>query len=581
MMLLPKYTWVVRDPTALPTTAHEARRILHRLRDIPETAADLSETAVESDELGLHDAALLPDIVPTIERIYVARERGEHVAIFGDYDVDGVTASAVLSDTLRMIGLHAEVAIPHRVTDGYGLTVSAVEGLVPPATLLITVDNGTSATEAVAVARARGADVIILDHHTIPSGELPDALLVNPARPDHAYPFRSLSAVGVTFKVCERLLTRFHRHDDARWLLDLVALGTLADRVPLRDENRHLVRWGLRVLRETRRPGLRALATMARVSLASCDAESLSFRLIPRLNAAGRLDHAGLAFQLLTTRDSTEAAALANHLEALNDERRRLTDDIAQQIQEDVVRVVPLPAVLSVAGDWPVGIIGILAGRLADDTGRAAVVISTSGDRCTASLRGNGKINVTELLRGIADRLTAFGGHADAAGCSFPHAALSDIQAYFRGVLPFIPSESDGERVLHVDFHLPLSLLSIELVDVLGSLEPHGEDNDRPLFILSDVRVLSTRSMGNDGMHQRFLVHDPTANKEFSVAAFRWQNRPIPRAGTYIDLAAQVGVNTFRGRRQLDLTVRDLRSAEEVGVKAKLSVPHLRVSPSS
>ena len=557
-MISPRYRWRFRTPTLhVPMSVDDVVPFLLDVRGIPRTEQPAFLTPSYEDTL--HDPSALPDFPAALERVLRARDRGEEVAIFGDYDVDGVTASAVLLQTFRLLSIRAHATVPHRETDGYGLTVSAVRALVPPATLLITVDNGTSASEAVAEARRRGADVVILDHHAV-QGELPrDALIVNPARPDHGYPFSRLSAVGLAFKLSRALLHRFGRDGEAKWLLDLVALGTLADRVPLTGENRTLVQWGLRVLREGPRIGLHALAAAARVHLPSCDAHAVSFRLIPRLNAAGRMRHADLALTLLTTRDPVEASALAATLEEINAERRALTDRVAKDIEETLVRSVPLPDMLCVSGPWPLGVLGILAGRLAEDVGRPAVVIGVGETTCTASVRGNGTVNVVDIVAGLSEVLTKFGGHAEAAGFSFPREALPEVEQYF-AKLTLSEGREDSPALL-IDCAFPSAAVTSDLARQLTVLEPHGEGNERPVFLFEELRVEDVRSIGGHGEHHRFWVsHSSRPGETLSAVAFRWNRRPLPVRGDAIDVAAEVRIDRFRGKERVDLHLRDVQT---------------------
>lgn len=569
-MVSPKYEWILRSAEP-PPGDEDGDLVSHvlTLRGVP--ARVHARFLSPSYEDALHDPALLPDFPEAVERVLAARERGDVVALFGDYDVDGITASAVLQEVLHALGLRTHIALPHREREGYGVSVAAVRAMVPPATLLVTVDNGTSAHEAIAEARARGADVIVVDHHRV-AGALPDALVINPARAENRYPFQGLSAVGLAFKLARVLFDRAGRRGEEKWLLDLVALGTLADRVPLVDENRSLVRWGVRVLRERRRLGLAALMAYARITQPSCDSDDVTFRIVPRLNAAGRLRDAQLAFSLLTTQDPAEAQKLAAELEGLNGDRRRLTERAVQEIKEALMRTVPLPDVLCVSGPWIPGILGVLAGRIAEELGRPAVVIHTGERACVASMRGDGSVHVVEMLSGIAPALTKFGGHANAAGFSFPRAALRDVERYFTSLA--LPSSGMDRPPLMLDCPLPPARIRADVARQLQALEPHGAGNERPVFLLEDAAIEEARAVGTAGGHQRLVVRPAAAPQTvWSAVAFRWGDRRVPERGTTIDLAVELRADAFRGAERVDLHVRDIRShvpRERTRVAARL-----------
>lgn len=567
MTFAPRFDWLVRSRELKARhTVADVLSLLLRARGVADGQREAFLAPMY--EGAMHDPRLLPDFSPALERILAARQRGEDVALFGDYDVDGVTASAILAQTLRRLGMRVRVMIPHRERDGYGVSVAAVCALVPPATLLLTVDNGTNARDAVAAARRRGADVIILDHHEV-QGDLPEgALVVNAARGGHTYPFSKLSAAGVAYKLAAELLSACGAEQESLWLLDLAALGTLADRVPLLDENRVLAHAGLRVLREGRRPGLQALAARARVTLRACDAHAVSFQLVPRLNAAGRMRHADVALQLLLTENLQEAAELAETLEALNGERKELTERAIGDIRETLVRSVPLADILCVAGPWPAGILGILAGRFAEEIGRPAVVIGVGEENCVASVRGNGTVNMVSVVTELSALLTKFGGHAEAAGFSFPRPALQDVERFFAS---YVLSEAAPARAsLAVDCLLPHHLVGCSVARELRVLEPHGEGNERPLFLLQDMRVEDVRAVGSKKDHQRFLLTHPTLPEgTVSGVAFRWGPRAVPARGQRLDLVAELRLDRYRGMERVDVHVRDLQThaAERAGMR--------------
>lgn len=590
----PRCSWRVRS-ARVPRTPKELIEILLELRGVP--PRDAEGFLSPPYETSLHDPLLLPQCGAAVARMRRALRSAEPIAVFGDYDVDGITGAALVADVLTRLGGLVRVELPHR-EEGYGLSVEAARRLVPPSRLLITVDNGTSAQAAVAEAVARGADVLILDHHTVNGALPPGALVVNPALPSSRYPNPSLAAVGVAWKVLSVLLAEEGHAGEEKFLLDLVCLGTLADSMQLRGENRALVSWGLEVLRHSRRPGLQVLAEQAGISPRDLTAEAVTFKLIPRLNAAGRLRHADLALDLVRTPDVGNARRLARELDAVNLERRTLTEDILK----DVTRSLPveLPSVLWVQGPWPPGILGILASRLAEQYQRPAVAVALRDNECIASIRGpssgsgsprpldklgvtpssveeragsrggNGT-NVVEMVRRTEALLSRFGGHAGAAGFTFPRAALDAVAEFFHAH-PSLPTASDQPELV-LDCPLPLQAITPELARALQHLEPYGNGNHRPIFLLPGVSMVESRVIGSDGSHRRFVFRTDGAAVGTSAVAFRWGERPQPAAGALLDVAAEVRFDQFRGVPRADLHVQDLRSAQVMPLPSVVSVP--------
>lgn len=554
VILAPSTHWLVAASQS-PRTVSELLEIVLRNRGIaPEDTARFLAPPYEG---GFTDPLLLPQCAPAVARIRRALREQEPIAVFGDYDVDGVTGAALLGEALESLHGRVQIDLPHR-EDGYGLSIPAVHRLVPPARLLMTVDNGTSARAAIAEAIARGADVIVVDHHLV-SGALPaGALVVNPALPSSRYPGPVLSAVGVAWKLVAALFTEEGRAGQEKYLLDLVCLGTLADSVELRGENRSLVRWGLEVLRHTRRPGLRALAEQARCALVELTAEDVIFRLVPRLNAAGRLRHADVALSLLRAADDGSARRLARDLDEVNTERRLLAEEILAEATQKLP--ADLPSVLVAAGPWPLGLLGIIASRLAEQFHRPAVAIAVRDEECVASVRGDG-INVVELVRETEGLLTRFGGHHGAAGFSFPKSALDNVTAFFLQHAPL--TTLAGKPSLQLDCVLPKTLLTLDLSRTLKPLEPFGAGNERPLFLVPGLSVLESRAIGTSGDHLRLVLQGLTPGRGQTAVAFRWGQRLRPQPGERIDLAVEVHVDAFRGVPRLDLHVRDLRTAED------------------
>ncbi|MFT9076823.1 single-stranded-DNA-specific exonuclease RecJ [Ethanoligenens sp.] len=507
----------------------------------------------------LHDPLEMADMALAAQRVRQALAAGETIAVYGDYDVDGVTASALLTDYLRAKGADVMVYLPERESEGYGLNTRALEQLhACGATLCITVDTGISALEEAKAAQGLGLDLIVTDHHE-PRAQLPEAFaVVDPKRPDCPYPFKGLAGVGVAFKLAcavegansgETLLARYG---------DLVCLGTVADVVPLVDENRLLVKRGLDVLAHSERIGLAALLAQAGADKRVPDASLLAFTAAPRINAAGRMDSALPALELLLTGSPARAETLATHLCACNDARKREEHRIlgeAEQIlqHEDLLR----NRVLIVAGEgWANGVIGIVAARLAERFERPAMVISFEKDGIgRASCRSFEGFALHEALGACADLLEKYGGHALAAGFSIRQENLSA----FRSAIDTVAAGCDIRPALRLDCSLAAAELTISAAEECARLEPCGAGNPAPLFYLEDVLLTGVCPLSG-GKHLRLSCQ--MGGQEFNAVLFGADKtgRTFAR-GDVLDLAVELTVNEWRGRRSLSVLVRAVRES--------------------
>lgn len=503
------------------------------------------------------DPAALPHIDEAISRLRLARERGETVAVYGDFDADGVTGTALAVKALTRFGVRAISYIPHRVSEGHGLNNAAVDTLRERgAELIITVDCGVTDVGPVAYARNHGVDTIITDHHHVPDGDLPPAVaVINPRAPHSAYGFDHLTGVGMTLKVAQALLAPEHPTDWADGLLELAAIGTITDMAPLQGENRYIVHHGLAQLRTTRSVGLRALLAAGRVEPAHATAETIGFTIGPRINAAGRLDHADTALALLVTDSPEQAAGLVSELDALNSERQRLTEQTLEAARA-LVPVV-LPPLLAV-GDpaFNPGVVGLVAGKLAEEFGVPAFVYTMEGGQVMASCRSTPGFHWAEALGSCEGMLTRFGGHAQAAGFACAPDALpllttrlQDIAAEQLGDAPPAP-----EGV--VDAEVSLRELMGPTFSALRRMEPHGVGNPSPVFLSRGLAVEQARTMGADGAHFRLNLRADGARWEAVAFRQRWE------LGTEaVDLVYTIGVDHWNGQERLRLTVLDYAPA--------------------
>lgn len=506
----------------------------------------------------LTDARLMPDLDIAVGRLGDACRRGETVAVFGDYDVDGVTATTILAEGLAALGARPLPYLPDRFTEGYGPNSGAVRDLHRAgASLLVTADCGTSSVEEVALANELGMQAIIIDHHTVPP-ELPDALaLVNPKIVDSAYGSEP-AAVGVAYKVVHDLYEQMGRPYDPAEHRALVALGTVCDLAPLVGENRDLVRLGLEALARTRRPGLLALAARARTDLRQADPDTCGWALGPRLNAAGRMAHARLALELLAARDGAEAARLADELEALNDERRAATQAAAELAAASMTAEERAAALLVVASpDISSGIVGLVASRLAEQYHRPAVVLERGPQESRASCRSIPGFDITALLRRHPDLFVRYGGHRAAAGFTVRTDRLPELRERLVADAGAHLDPLTLHPTIEVDAELPLDQVRGEILGWLFRLGPHGQGNPQPTFLSRGVRVHESRAVGQDGRHLQFTVKAGPVT--WRAISFGNAEHAVP-VGARADIVYRFRRDEFRGGT-LQLEVLDLRPA--------------------
>ncbi len=501
----------------------------------------------------------LPDMDRAVERLRRAISQHELIAVWGDFDVDGQTSTALLVSALKNAGAAVIYHIPNRLDEGHGINPPNLQHLIDQgANLILTCDTGISEHAAVDYANARGIDVVITDHHTLPS-ELPSAFAaVNPQRLAAGHPLRDLPGVGVAYKLIEAL------SGDTPHLLDLVALGIVADVAQQRGDTRYLLQRGLHILKQTERLGLQALIELAEVDPAEITEETIGFVLAPRLNALGRLDDANLAVELLTTRDLERARVLASRLEALNAQRRLLVDQVYGAAQAQIAEarnahdasLLDGSVIVLAHPQWHSGVVGIVANRLVEDYGRPVILlVAPEGEAAHGSARSVEGVNITEALAANADLLDGFGGHAGAAGLRLPQA---NIRALRRALTRTIALPS-AEPTLDVHGFQTLPEITLDLAADLERLAPFGAGNPPLVLAARDVRVTSQSTIGRGGEHARMTVEDQQGN---SQRVIWWQHGSIPQER--IDLALSVRTANYKGERQLQIEWVDARPAEGV-----------------
>lgn len=520
--------------------------------------AKLPNTAQSMSLIGIEAA---------VDRIMGAIHKGERIAVYGDYDVDGVTATALLVQVIQ--AMHGEVSpyIPNRFDEGYGLNIDALINILEKGvSLVITVDCGIRSVYEALFAKENNLDIIISDHHH-PGDELPPAIaIINPKQPNEIYPHRELAGVGLAYKLAITLIKEYSRDHQTKetwlsapYLLDLVALGTVADLAPLVGENRTLVRQGIEFIRTPRRQGIQSLLGVAQVSPSKVEAETIAFILGPRLNAAGRLESAEAALELMLSPDIRRCGELAQTLDNQNRERQRITKEIQKEAEEMIQGDDPEALLLFVTNPkFNPGVIGLAASRLSDRYYRPTIIASQGEEFTRGSCRSIPEFHITEALDRCADLLEHHGGHAAAAGFTIRTEFLPELSSRLEEIATEQLAGCDLRQVLVADVETTLYDLKPELILDLKNLEPTGYGNPKAAFVSRNLQVMNKRTVGSDRSHLKLVVNDGKVT--YDAIAFQmgsWLER-VPR---YIDLLYTFEVNEFNGKRYLQLNVKDIQES--------------------
>ena len=517
---------------------------------------------------------LMTDMEQAAERIQAALEQHEKIVIYGDYDVDGITSTALLYDFLTALGADAEYYIPDRKGEGYGINIMAVNKLIKRGVkLMITVDCGITAIGEVEFAALQGMDVIITDHHTCKE-RIPTAAkaIVNPKR-DDCYPFRELAGVGVAFKLALALAMKrgmktmevFNRY------IDLAAIGTVADVVPLSGENRIIVDRGIKALRKTQRVGLRALMECGGVRSETVNAASIAFGLAPRLNAAGRLSEAEIGVRLLLCKNAAEAAKIAEELEEQNHERQMTEQKILDEAMEMIAadpNFEKKKVIVLAREDWHHGVIGIVASRICEKFYKPCILISHSTGIGKGSGRSIEGFDLFEALSACEEYLTQFGGHKAAAGLTIN---LSDLEEFTKKINQYADSvltEKDMIPKLRIDCAISERSVTLENVEVLARLEPFGVGNEKPVFSLSGAEIAYISAVGADNKHLRMTVQKNGKQMGcigFNLGGYTEYFKP----GDRVELAFQMDINHYQGNRNVQLLLKDIKRTPIAGREAQ------------
>lgn len=558
-MITSKYDWqiatnfsdesFIKKAKKLGLEASVANLVYQRGIQTEETLRDFLEPSLDQ----LHDPYELHDMDKAVTRIRQVIENYEQILIYGDYDADGMTSASIVKEALEQLGAECQVYLPNRFTDGYGPNASVYKYFIENQgiSLIVTVDNGVAGHEAIELAQSMGVDVIVTDHHSMPE-VLPDAYaIIHPEHPEADYPFKHLAGCGVAFKLATALLEEVQVE-----LLDLVAIGTIADMVSLTDENRILVKYGLSVLKNTQRIGLQELFKIAGIQENEVDEETVGFQIAPRLNALGRLDDPNPAIELLTGFDEDEVRDIALMINQKNEERK----EIVQKIYDEAKTMVDLNKPVQVlAGEgWNPGVLGIVAGRLLEELHQPVIVLNIENDLAKGSARSIEAVDIFEALDPHRDLFVAFGGHAGAAGMTLEASKLEALSQVLVAYIEDNQVDLSTKNELFLDEELSLPDLTLETLKNFEKLAPFGMDNKKPVFYLKDFKVENARTMGAGNTHLKLKISQ--ANVAFEVVAFGLGNLATEFSQTKnLELAVTLSVNKWSGQTSLQLMLVDAR----------------------
>ena len=530
-----------------------------------DTQEKIDEFLLPDYSQDIHDPFLFQDMKKAVDRIYRAIEQDEKIAVCGDYDADGITSLAVLYFVFKKLGAKNLVTyIPDREIDGYGLNEKLIKNLIDDKTdLIITCDCGITNLKEVALANQAGIDVIITDHHCQPK-EIPEAFaVINPRLEREKYPFKPLAGVGVAFKLIQALLANQrclidNKEATEKWLLDLVALGTVADCMPLLGENRTLVKYGLVVLNKSSNQGIRALVKKSNLNLGSLDAFNITYHLSPRLNAAARIKHADEAFNLILAKDSVEAAELAENLNGFNKKRQQLVEKTFEEIKKQI-GLNPREKILVVLGKkWPKGVLGLSANKTVDQYCRPAIILTQRGKEIVGSGRSIPKFNLYQALADLEDCFSRFGGHPGAAGLTLKDLTVfEDFKRKIEKIAQEKITEDDLKPKIKIDIQVSLSDVNWPLYEELKKFEPFGKDNWQPNFLVKNVHLDDLQTVGQNGRHCRIIAGNGRKMIYFNA------NDGVEdlKKGDYIDVVFQLRINQWNGQQELQLKIIDIKKS--------------------
>lgn len=517
-----------------------------------------------------HSPSLFLNMENATDKIIGHIKKKDKIIIYGDYDADGVTSSAVLYDILSVFKANINVYIPDRVSEGYGLNKGAIEGFAKDGVrLIITVDGGIRNKEEVEYAVKNGIDIIITDHHVPPEDEnnLPKCLIINPLVKGENYPYKYLSGVGVAFKLAKALILKSKLSDSDKQkleerILDLVAIGTIADCVSLFDENRVMVKRGLEILNNTKRVGLKELIKAANINSPKLDSWNIGFQIAPRLNAAGRMDHANTALELLITKNKEEAETIARHLNNKNIERQQVTEEIVDEVSAQVEAMAHKDKIIvAVSGNkdaWNEGVIGLVAGKISDKYYLPSLIITKGEDGYKGSGRSIREFDIIGAVEECKELLDRYGGHPAACGFSLNEENLEKFREKITAIANKKLKDIELRPQIKIEAEISLDQVNEDFLKEIEEFSPFGQNNERPKFLSRNVAVFDIVNMGIDGQHIKLKLKNNNSRIISAIGfsqAEKWKELKI---GDNIDIVYYLEINEFNGRRDVQMKIIDI-----------------------
>lgn len=522
----------------------------------------------------LFDPFLLKDMDRAVDRLLLAIKNKERVAIFGDYDADGVTSSVLLTELFKKIGLAGQVYIPDRVSEGYGMNKKAIDWLAKKdIKLIVSCDCGVSNRKEIDYAKEKyGIDCVITDHHNVPENFDKKYIVVDSKRNGDKYPYKELAGVGIAFKLAQALITRMRTRINANkfsncveddWekrLLDLVIIGTIADCSPILSENRTLVKYGLKIIKETQRIGLQSLMQIARVDAKTVDSDRVGFVIAPRINSAGRMDRASASYMLLITEDLDKAVWLSKKIDKTNSSRQALTSKLVDEAKKKIGDFKNQKVLMASGWKWPLGVVGIVAGKICEEYNRPTLICGRGLIESVGSARSIPAFDIISAISSCKDLLLEYGGHKQAAGFSLKNENFEKFHEKLEKLASEKLTEKDLQPVIEIDSEIDFKDVNWNLYERLLDFEPHGMGNQKPVFLAKDVQVINAYPVGKTKKHLKMKIKSNSDNRIFDVIGFNHGHRieELNKSGK-MDIVFQLDCNEWNGERILQLRLIDFK----------------------
>jgi single-stranded-DNA-specific exonuclease len=522
---------------------------------------------LNTDYANLHSAFDLSGVEEAVTRIIEARDNREKTVIFGDYDADGITSTAILKETLEEIGLEVYSYIPDRNKEGYGINRKALDSIEAEhkPKLLITVDCGISNYEEISDAQKKGMDVIVTDHHSIPKILPKNAILINPKLPGQKYPFRDLAGVGVVYKLAQALYQEIFpdKLGQLKWFLDLVAIGTIADCVPLVDENRIFAKFGLIVLQKTKRLGIQEIIKTGRININEQNppnAESIAFQIGPRFNAAGRMDHADIALNLLSERDPVKARLAALEIESKNSERQKVTQLVYEEVKKTLDPDVNHKLIIRKGEHWPLGILGVVAGKIADEYSCPTFILRDTDGLLEGSGRSIEAFDLIAHVSQLDKHLEKFGGHAQAMGIKIKKNKLALFENGLLNLIDKVYTPESWGKTISADIEVDPNTLDWDIISEIKKFEPFGEGNREPVFLSKNIVVQEMKLVGNGQKHLKLrLGVSQSSSKSFEAIFFKGAScAENLKIGDSVSALYNLRSSEWNGNHRIEMNIIDL-----------------------